>query len=102
MAICVPIAASLSPRPPEEIGVKENKGNKENRASDARHMAMLLARRDIIDGVKMDLSDGLSIFGVLLSTVETSLGVAGVQAASGEEMVSYVVFLAIFSFCLDL
>lgn len=27
MAICVPMAASLSPRPPEAIGVKANRGN---------------------------------------------------------------------------
>ena len=99
------MAASLNPSPPEGIGVNVKRGklmmtrsgihqqqvicgtHTENSISEAKHMATLLVKTEIVAGVSIDLMEGLSSE---LSVAET-VRVEGIDSVSADgETVPYV------------
>ena len=63
----------------------------ENKASDERHIVILLTKREMIGGVKMDLKeDLLNLFGGLLPAIEAPSGATGEATSSWSDIVPYV------------
>lgn len=60
----------------------------EKKVSEAVHRAMLLAKMEIMGGVRIDLMDGLSIVSTIFSlAAEISLQTSTVSESFGEEIV---------------